>query len=159
MRSLAKTCRKSTFSHLINYSNSALKQLLVLLGEPKQPKDLSSLNCLLYSLLSAKEDWGFATGIEAGDIGVDGSLSTNNGDVLKEAAIQGLGIVLMPTFIVEDALADGRLKTILHDYCPLPFNLYAVRPSRQFTPERVRILIEFLREHIGEKNLIRTKHI
>ena len=119
-------------------------------GEPKQPKDLSSHNCLLYSLLSTREDWGFAKGIEASGVGVDGSLSTNNGDVLKEAAIQGLGIVLMPTFIVEDALADGRLKPILQDYCPIPFSLYAVRPSRHFTPARVRILIEFLREHIGD---------
>ena len=75
----------------------------------------------------------------------------SHGDVLKEAAIQGLGIVLMPTFIVEDALADGRLKAILRDYCPIPFGLYAVRPSRHFTPERVRILIEFLREHIGDE--------
>lgn len=69
---------------------------------------------------------------------------------LEEAAIQGLGIVLMPAFIVEDAIADGRLKAILQDYCPIPFGLYAVRPSRRFTPERVRILIEFLRGQIGD---------
>ena len=138
----------------------ASPEYLATYGEPKQPGDLARHNCLLYSLLSTREDWGFATGTEAGNVEVSGSLSTNNGDVLKEAAIQGLGIVMMPTFIVEDALADGRLKAILQDYCPVPFGLYAVRPSREFTPERVRILIEFLRVQIGdEKSRQNITHI
>jgi len=89
-------------------------------------------------------------GDETRDIEINGPLSSNNGDALKEAAIQGLGIVMAPTFIVEDALENGRLKAILHDYCPRPFGLYAVRPSRHFTPARVRALIEYLRAQFDD---------
>jgi DNA-binding transcriptional LysR family regulator len=129
----------------------ASSQYLAERGEPKQPADLSRHDCLHYSLLSTREDWSFAQGDETSDIEISGPLSTNNGDVLKDAAIQGLGIVLMPTFIVEDALADGRLKPILRDYCPPPFGLYTVRPSRHYTPERVRVLIDFLKAQIGDE--------
>jgi DNA-binding transcriptional LysR family regulator len=129
----------------------ASPQYLAERGEPEQPADLSRHDCLHYSLLSTREDWSFAQGAETSDIEISGPLSTNNGDVLKDAAIQGLGIVLMPTFIVEDALADGRLKLILRDYCPAPFGLYAVRPSRHYTPVKVRVLIEFLKEQIADE--------
>jgi DNA-binding transcriptional LysR family regulator len=129
----------------------ASPQYLAERGEPEQPADLSRHDCLHYSLLSTRGDWSFAQGAETSDIEISGPLSTNNGDVLKDAAIQGLGIVLMPTFIVEDALADGRLKLILRDYCPAPFGLYAVRPSRHYTPVKVRVLIEFLKEQIADE--------
>jgi DNA-binding transcriptional LysR family regulator len=114
-------------------------------GEPEEPEDLSAHACLHYSLLSTRENWTFSTGDVAPDVEIAGPLSTNNGDVLKEAAIQGLGITTIPTFIVEDALEDGRLKAILTGYSPEPFGLYAVRPSRHFTPARVRALIDYLR--------------
>ena len=124
----------------------ASPEYLALHGEPKKPEELARHECLHYSLLSTREDWSFSTGEESHDIDITGPLSTNNGDVLAEAAIQGLGITMMPTFIVQDALNDGRLQGILEDYCPRPFGLYAVRPSRHFTPARVRVLIEFLKE-------------
>ena len=119
-------------------------------GEPEIPEDLSAHECLHYSLLSTRENWTFSTGDDAPDVEISGPLSTNNGDVLKEAAIQGLGITGTPTFIVEDALEDGRLKAILTDYNPEPLGLYAVRPSRHFTPARVRALIEYLKEQLDD---------
>ena len=118
-------------------------------GEPRKPEELGGHNCLHYSLLSTREEWSFAGGRAGKDIDISGSLSANNGEVLKEAAIQGLGITQLPTFIAADALQDGRLKAILRRYCPQPLGLYAVRPSRQFTPARVRLLIEFLRERLA----------
>ncbi|MGB5517361.1 MAG: substrate binding domain-containing protein [Gammaproteobacteria bacterium] len=123
----------------------ASPEYLALKGEPKKPEELSAHNCLHYSLLSTRENWNFSTSDNTRDIVINAPLSTNNGDVLKEAAIQGLGIAMIPTFIVEDALDDGRLRTILADYCPRPFGLYAVRPSRHFTPARVSVLIDYLR--------------
>ena len=123
---------------------------LALHGEPGKPEDLSRHNCLQYSLLSSKEDWSFVEQNDnRRDIQISGSLSTNNGDVLKEAAIQGLGITMAPTFIVEDALRDGRLKAILSDYYPEPFGLYAVQPSRHFTPMRINVLIDYLKKQLG----------
>ncbi|MBT8127755.1 MAG: LysR family transcriptional regulator [Gammaproteobacteria bacterium] len=123
----------------------ASPEYLALKGEPTRPEELASHHCLHYSLLSTRDNWNFSTRNKARDIVINGPLTTNNGDVLKEAAIQGMGIAMMPTFIVEDALNDGRLQKILNAYCPEPFGLYAVRPSRRFTPAKVRALIEYLK--------------
>lgn len=119
-------------------------------GEPKKPADLSQHACLHYSLVSTKENWRFAMDEASRDLEIHGPLSTNNGDVLREAAIQGLGIILSPAFIVEDALHAGRLQAILSSYCPAPYGLYAVRPSRQFTPARVSALIDFLKQQFED---------
>lgn len=119
-------------------------------GEPNKPAELSQHACLHYSLISAKENWRFAMDDTIRDLGIHGPLSTNNGDVLREAAIQGLGIILSPAFIVEDALQDGRLKAILSKYRPKPYGLYAVRPSRRFTPVKVTTLIEFLKDQFDD---------
>jgi len=128
----------------------ASAEYLAIHGEPVIPEDLSAHECLHYSLLSTRENWTFSTGDDVPDVEISGPLSTNNGDVLKEAAIQGLGIMGTPTFIVEDTLEDGRLKAILTEYNPEPLGLYAVRPSRHFTPARVRVLIEFLKEQFDD---------
>ncbi len=53
---------------------------------------------------------------------------------------------MVPVFIGEDALKDGRRVEVLRQYSPWAFGLYALRQSRQFTPARVRRLIEFLEE-------------
>ena len=101
-------------------------------------------------LLSVREEWGVAFAQTSEMIDIRGALSANNAEVLKEFAIQGMGIALLPHFVVEDALADGRLRQVLPGFCPVPFGLYAVRLSRQFTPARVRLFVEFLRESLGE---------
>jgi DNA-binding transcriptional LysR family regulator len=119
-------------------------------GEPEHPLDLSKHNCLHYSLVSSRQEWRFSdtSTATAKDqaLEVNGSLATNNGEVLQDAAIGGVGIVLLPKFIVRDALLDGRLKAILSTYEPKPYGLYAVRPSRQFTPGKVKVMMEYLTE-------------
>lgn len=122
-------------------------------GEPQMPKDLKHHCCLHYSLLSVREEWGVVFGETSEMIDIRGSLSANNAEVLKECAIQGMGITLLPRFVVQDALTDGRLRQVLPGFSPVPFGLFAVRLSRQFTPARLRLFIEFMRESFGEKML------
>jgi len=114
-------------------------------GEPHEPAELVDHNCLHYSLISTREEWGFLKDEQEQSIEVSGTLSTNNGEVLKEAAIQGIGISLLPSFIVSEAIEDGRLVKVLADYEPEPFGLYAIRPSRQYTPVKVKLLIGALK--------------
>jgi len=115
-------------------------------GEPRNPSDLTVHNCLHYNHISMKEEWSYLKGGKMHKFDVTGSLSTNNGEVLRDAAIEGIGITLLPTFIVADALSAGTLKAVLTQYCPKPFALYAVRPSRQFTPIRMKRLIDYFKE-------------
>ncbi|UTF61574.1 LysR family transcriptional regulator [Gilvimarinus sp. DA14] len=67
----------------------------------------------------------------------------NNGDILLQAAIDGAGIVIQPTFIAGPALAQGDLKTVLPEYDPSPLGLYAVYAHRKFLPSKVRAFIDF----------------
>lgn len=116
-------------------------------GEPEHPSELNKHKVLRYSLISASDEWGGGQ-VEKEKTALQWQLSANNGEVLREAAIQGLGIVMLPTFIVMDAFRDGRLKEVMCKYTQDLIGIYAVRPSRQFTPAKISLLIQYMKEQI-----------
>jgi DNA-binding transcriptional LysR family regulator len=118
-------------------------------GEPRHPAELLSHRVLHYSLISAAEEWRFSAPAESASVPLQWQFSANNGEVLKEAAIQGLGVAMLPTFIVMDALRDGRLREVLCQYNQELLGIHAVRPSRQFTPAKSRLLIEYLQQGLA----------
>ena len=113
-------------------------------GEPARPSDLKKHNCLKYSLGLSSDKWGLKSATQ-----LQGQLSSNNGDALREVAISGLGIITIPTFIVEDALKDGKLKRILRNEKLATVPIHIIRLSRQFTPTKVGAIIDFLKEELG----------
>lgn len=120
-------------------------------GEPNTPEQLKQHHCLHYSLLSMRDEWGFLFEDAAEAAEIKSSFSANNAEAMKACAIGGMGIVLLPRFVVEDALGDGRLRQIMTAHSPPPSGLFAVRPSRRYVPARVRLFIDFLRESFGEE--------
>jgi len=122
-------------------------------GEPTTPEELKLHCCLHYSLVSMRDEWGFLFKDAGETVDIKNSLAANNAEVLKQCAIEGMGITLLPRFVVEEALSDGRLRQVMASYTPTPSGLYAVRPSRRFVPARVRLFIDFLRESFGEDKL------
>jgi DNA-binding transcriptional LysR family regulator len=119
-------------------------------GEPTTPEQVKQHCCLHYSLLSLRDEWGFLFADAGETVDIKSSLSVNNAEVLMQCAIDGMGITLLPRFVVEEALSDGRLRQVLDAHTPTPSNLYAVRPSRRFVSARVRLFIDFLRQSFGE---------
>lgn len=113
-------------------------------GKPDSPEDLLQHDCLHYSVISEREEWSFGGKDREESILVKGSFCANNGDVLAEAAIQGLGITLLPDFILEEALAEGRLVRVLEDWERAPLTLSVLYPSRKHVPAKTRLLIEYL---------------
>jgi DNA-binding transcriptional LysR family regulator len=124
-------------------------------GEPKSPKELLNHNCLRYSLINPKFGWAIEQDSLARSIEVDGTLTCNNGNALREAAIAGLGIVQSPAFIVDDALESGQLVEILTDYKPAPLGLYAIKLSRQFTSAKVNAFIDYLKAYYADSSKIK----
>lgn len=114
-------------------------------GTPQTPEALSHHNCLTYTNVSLREGWLFydQTGAER-RVQVRGQFCANNGEVLRDAAIAGMGIVCLPDFEVKTALLNGTLVPILPDYTAQTATVYAVYPSRQFLPEKTRAMIDFL---------------
>lgn len=69
---------------------------------------------------------------------------------MREAALQGFGIAVAPTWLVQDCIDDGSLKVILTDYVPTAMELNAIYPERHYVPAKVHALIDHLRENIGK---------
>lgn len=118
-------------------------------GEPRCPADLNGHKILHYSLLNANEEWGVNDLEEHDKVSLEWQLSANNGEILREAAIRGLGVAMMPTFIVDKALENGSLIPVMQDYTKDKIDIYALRPSRQFTPAKIKCFIEFLKQNLG----------
>jgi DNA-binding transcriptional LysR family regulator len=105
-------------------------------GRPKRPEDLTRHNCLRYALLRANHEWRLYRGARRLEIGVQGNFETTNGTMLREAAIAGTGLAILPRFMTFDALRAGLLERVLEDFAPPPIGIYAVRVGRR-TPSPV----------------------
>lgn len=113
-------------------------------GRPNHPAELVQHSCLGYSAKLNNRPLVFSIEGVQQNIHVPYRLQANNGDALAEAAAQGLGITVLPDFIVADYLRAGTLETILDDFEPRALGIYAVLPSNRYLPHRVRVLIDFL---------------
>jgi len=120
-------------------------------GYPESPEDLLHHDCLHYNLISEREEWTFLGDDGERTLAIKGCFCSNNGDVLADAAMQGLGITLLPDFIVEEGLADGRLVKVLEEYERAPMTLFALYPSRQHVPAKTRKFLEYLMNHLAAR--------
>ena len=115
-------------------------------GVPGAPDDLLAHQCLHFSHLTDGTSWHFSRAGEERTVRVHAGFTSNNGLVLHQAALRGLGIVYSTTFLAWRNLLDGTLVPVLPQW-ELPLNhLTALYPaSRQLSP-KVRALIDFLVE-------------
>lgn len=110
-------------------------------GEPKHPQDLCNHACLQYG---RQQEWTFRDGGELVTVPISGRIIANNGDALAKASALGMGVSLMPDFIAQEYLDDGRLQRILSDFSIDTVGIYAVLPANTYVPNRVQKLVAFL---------------
>ena len=122
----------------------ASKNYLAQHGRPQHPAELIHHECLGYTSGGVAQNWQFMVDGQLQSFPVRSRINANNGDVLTEAAEQGLGITLQPDFIIDDYLADGRVEAILVDFPVAELGIYAMLPSNRHIPHRVRVLMDFL---------------
>ncbi|MCX2561592.1 LysR family transcriptional regulator [Acetobacter farinalis] len=141
--------RLATISMVVCAAPAYLKEA----GTPATLAELSQHACLGYTLsetVGGASRWSFGEKGEKSVL-VSGPLCANNGDVLREAAIAGQGIIYQPTFIVADALRNGSLKALALDAPPTPGPaLHAVYAPGLTTPLKVRAMIDFLAEQYDD---------
>jgi DNA-binding transcriptional LysR family regulator len=125
-------------------------------GEPQAPADLQSHNCLHYLRSQDTPAWTFESrdlqGGERITVPVSGNLSANNSEALREAALMGAGIALMPDFSAQAALRQGKLVRVLPDWKPVGAfaeTIYAIRPYAPHVPRAVTVLVAHLREGLA----------
>jgi len=122
-------------------------------GRPRTPADLARHRFLPYATGPAArhEDWRLNGPDGEHVIRVTGPLASNNGDMLHCAASDGLGIALLPTFIVGPDLQTGVLEVVLPDYTPAELGIYAVYPPNRQLAAKVRAFIDLLAAHFGPR--------
>jgi DNA-binding transcriptional LysR family regulator len=116
-------------------------------GEPKSPGELLQHNCLYYSYSTYRNKWYFYSKGEQQTVQVKGNFHGNNGNVLMNAAIEGMGVIYEPDFVVHQAIRQKQLRRILENWETDEFSLFAVYAHRQFLPPKVRSFIDFLVEY------------
>jgi DNA-binding transcriptional LysR family regulator len=117
-------------------------------GAPVTPDDLATHDCLLYGH-NRQVNWTFQEVGKPCSVSVSGCLLANNGEIVRDAALAGLGIAWLPTFIVGDALREGRLVTVLDAYAPPPMVVYAVYPQHRQASLTIRAFVDYLREALS----------
>lgn len=113
-------------------------------------KDFKAHKCLAYVLSGEVRPWTFRDE----QFVPDPTMATNNGDILRTAALEGAGITMLPTFFVEDDLVSGKLVDLTGD-CPtnskdLYLPIMAVYPERRHLSPKVRVLVDYLVDALAE---------
>lgn len=118
-------------------------------GTPRHPRDLRAHSCLHYGNLSSGHFWPLESADGTQGVHVTGVLSANNAESLRDAALAGLGVALLPTFVVGRELQEGRLVTILEDFRPPELWLAVIYPPRRHLSRRIRLFTDFMIERFG----------
>lgn len=117
-------------------------------GTPAGIDDLNHHHLLHYSNQATGNFWRLRTGYgEERQIRVGGRLTANNATSLIKAAEAGIGITLVPSFALGDAISSGRLVAILPECTPEPVGIYAIHPPGPFPQPKVRAFIDFMVEY------------
>jgi DNA-binding transcriptional LysR family regulator len=120
-------------------------------GPPRQLPELANHNCVRHALYPYGDEWRFVDRKGAPvSVRVSGNLTTNSGETLRSAALQGVGISLAAGFLVANDLTSGRLVRLLPEYRTVELSMNAVYPHRHHLSAKVRRFIDLLARHSAE---------
>lgn len=117
-------------------------------GMPAHPRELEGAHCLPYLLGQDALRWTFDGHDGRHTVEVKGRFRADNSLLLIDAMRRGVGVGLVPRAMVRDALRDGSLVPALTEFRVEPRQLFAVYPSREHLPARVRALVAFLKDRL-----------
>ncbi len=119
-------------------------------GTPTTPGDLADHRCLVFGHTTTLQRWQI-TGRdgEAINVPITSVLCSNNGDVLRSAALAGEGITRLPTFLIGPDIRAGRLSVVLPDFAISELGIYALYVPNRYLAAKVRAFIDFLGERFG----------
>lgn len=118
-------------------------------GVPSAPHELPKHSCLHYGQIVTGNQWQLSHDDQEYQITVKGVLCSNNGEVLKDAAVEGLGIALLPTFIIERELELKTLVIVLPDYQPPAIALCLLYPLNRHLNTKIKLFVEFFSKNFG----------
>ena len=136
----------------VSWMTCAAPEYLERHGTPRTPQDLRGRNCLFYSFLESSIEWRFRSPQGETKVRVAGNFTANNSEAIREAALAGLGIALLPSFVVAADLRENRLRVVLDGYeveGAVANDVYALYLPTRYVSPKVRALVDFLVERFG----------
>ncbi|MCC2111479.1 MAG: LysR family transcriptional regulator [Hyphomicrobiales bacterium] len=122
----------------------AAPELIAERGAPETPEDLRSLPCVIDTNLANRATWTFDHDAGKSHVAVSGRVVVNGANAVRNAALLGLGFARVPHAAVADAIADGRLHTVLDAYEPRDRGVYAVYPHRRHLGRKTRAFVDHM---------------
>lgn len=116
-------------------------------GTPRSLDDLAKHQFLIYTFANNPYELSFARGAHRHTVQIRGVLESNEGQVIRQAGLCGLGIVIQPLYIVHDDVVAGRLVPIVEDWDLPRLIINLAYPNRKYVPSKVRVFIDFLVAH------------
>ena len=127
-------------------------------GVPQHPQDLARHQCLtLSSDASQTRGWAFLIDGEVTHWRLTGQLDCSDGPVLHDWCLAGLGLAWRSTWEVEAEVQSGQLVRVLSAFAAPPNGIYAVFPQRKHMPLRVRLWIDFLKQHYAKPGALQSQ--
>lgn len=118
-------------------------------GAPATPEDLVRHRCLVYGHSTTLQRWSLVRDGEEISVPVNSQFCSNNGDVLRTAALAGQGITVLPTFLVGSDVRAGRLAVVLAQNAPTPLGIYALYAANRFLAAKTRVFVDALVARFG----------
>jgi DNA-binding transcriptional LysR family regulator len=128
-------------------------------GWPRQPEDLANHDCIVRRMTPDDVEWRLTGPEGSTNVAVRGLVSTNNHEAVRNAALNAMGIALLPEYLVVDDLRAGRLEHVLMEYNAETAPAYVVYPSRQHLAPRTRVVIDFLVEEVRRLRANRSESL
>jgi DNA-binding transcriptional LysR family regulator len=121
-------------------------------GTPAKPMDLAAHDCISSSRmdLDPRREWLFRGPEGEVLVPVGGRLRSDHGGAMRAAAVAGLGIAVLPSFLIDEDLRTGALVAVLEGWRAPDLDVYAVYPAGKHVPPKVRAFVDFLVERLGE---------
>ncbi len=113
-------------------------------GTPKTPAELARHNCLTYTYAASGDDWKMRGPDGEHVVKVSGTMRASNGDMVRLAALGGVGLIRQPLFLCGEDIRAGRLVEVLQEYRTEDLGIYAVYPSRKHLSAKVRTFVDYL---------------
>lgn len=121
---------------------------------PVHPRELSAHNCMHFTHYFRADEWNFNDHGRTVSFRVRGRLRTDNQEALLDAALAGAGLAVLPTWLIAQQLADGRLQRVLTGFEAPRTPVYAVFPRRGPPPNKVRAFVDFLAKRYQREGIL-----
>ena len=121
-------------------------------GKPQTPEDLHQHACIVeLTHERLPRPWLFQDKTSLAKVRVKARYACDSVQLCRTLAEQGLGVTMIPDFICEESLTQGKLVKLFRGQYEVAHNLYAIYPSRRFVPVKVRVFLNFLDGYLPSK--------